>query len=236
MAHDFNNVLGIVLGNLQLVRERVDADERTNQMLDDAIWSARRGAELTRRLLAFARRQPLTPNVVDINALVEGMHDLLIRSLGVSIHVQTELSADAWPVEIDPGQLEIAIVNLAVNARHAMPDGGTLTIATRNTVTTEDRHVGESTIPAGDYVAVTVADTGTGIAPEILDRVVEPFFTTKSVGEGSGLGLSMVYGFVRQSGGYFEIESAVGSGTTITLYLPKVDTGAAVAPQDHQHV
>ena len=221
VAHDFNNVLGIVLGNLQLVRERVDADDRTNQMLDDAIWSARRGAELTKRLLAFARRQPLVPKVTNVNGLVEGMRALLTRTLGTSIRVETDLAVDAWPILIDTGQLEIAIINLAVNARDAMPDGGTLSIATRNTSVKESCPAGDSMMPAGEYVAVKVSDTGAGVPPEIVDRVFEPFFTTKSVGKGSGLGLCMVYGFVRQSGGYVTIDSAVGAGTTVTLYLPR---------------
>ncbi|MFN3725558.1 MAG: ATP-binding protein [Allosphingosinicella sp.] len=177
---------------------------------------------LTQRLLAFSRRQPLAPKPIDANKLVSGMSELLHRSLGETVAVETVLGEDLWQIEIDPNQLESAILNLALNARDAMEQGGKLTIETMNTrlEKSHDREAGE--VVPGDYVAICMTDTGTGMDAETLARAYEPFFTTKEVGKGTGLGLSMVYGFVRQSGGHVEIHSEAGEGTTVKLYLPRL--------------
>jgi CheY-like chemotaxis protein len=180
-----------------------------------------RGAELTRQLLAFARRQSLDAKLVDINERVNGTMDLLRRTIGERIEIKTTLAADLWPAQVDPTQLESALVNLAINARDAMPDGGRLTIETGN-ATLDERYAGENIeVTPGEYVALAVSDTGTGMPPEVLARVFEPFFTTKPTGKGTGLGLSMVYGFARQSHGHVKIYSELGHGTTVRLYLPR---------------
>ena len=236
IAHDFNNLLAIVIGNVQLLRERLGSDDaKAREYLDDALWSARRGGELTHRLLAFARKQPLKPSVIDLNDVVRGMSELLRRTLGARIHIEESLAADVWKAVADRGELERVIVNLAVNSRDAMPTGGTLCLETRNALLDEDYCEQYEEVRPGEYVLLAVTDTGAGMPPEIVQRVFEPFFTTKEMGEGSGLGLSMVYGFVKQSGGHISIYSRVGHGTSVKLYLPRVPSspnGWADDPSD----
>ena len=223
IAHDFNNILGVVLGNLDLLTPLVGAQPMAANLVQRAIESAERGASLTHRLLAFGRRQTLLPRQVDVGALINEMGDLLERTLSDVVAVKTSLASDLWPVVIDVVQLESAILNLAINARDA--DAREIQIDVRNETLTDSSHHADD-FKAGDYVAITVRDNGRGMAPEVLDRALEPFFTTKEVGKGTGLGLSMVYGFVKQSGGHVTLSSAPGKGSAITLYLPR---GAASA-------
>ncbi len=221
VAHDFNNLLTVILGNAGMLLEDVPADSSLNgaaQMIEDA---ALRGAELTQRLLAFSRQQPLEPGGVDLNRLVEGLQKMLKRTIGEDIDIRLALVDDLPLALADSGQLENAILNLAINARDAMPDGGCLTIETAGVFLDGDYARHESDVKPGPYVMVAVSDTGAGMSPEILSRVFEPFFTTKEVGKGSGLGLSMVYGFAKQSGGHVKIYSETGVGTTVKLYLPE---------------
>jgi PAS domain S-box-containing protein len=226
VAHDFNNLLGVVVGNLDLLQEQLATDAGTAELLDEALAAALRGAEVTRQLLAFSRRQPLQPKLVDPNEIVRNMSKLLSRAIGEQIKVRLSLPEDAWPVVIDPAQLESALLNLAVNARDAMPQGGTLTIETTNYLFDDEEAQTHVEGAAGEYMMVAVSDTGTGMPPEIVARVFEPFFSTKGVGKGTGLGLSMVYGFVKQSGGNARIYSEPGVGTTIRLYLPRAADAA----------
>ncbi len=217
VAHDFNNLLMAILGNLELVRKRVAADERALRLIDGAIQGAERGASLTKRMLAFARRQELKPEAVDIGKLVDSMIEMLRRSVGPTIEITTEFEPDLAPTRVDPNQLELALLNLAVNARDAMPAGGHLSITAR-----ADR-VAAGQIPGlapGDYVFIGVADTGVGMDEATLRRAAEPFFTTKDRGRGTGLGLSMVDGLVGQSGGAMRIGSKPGFGTEVQLWLP----------------
>jgi PAS domain S-box-containing protein len=224
IAHDFNNLLAIIMGNLQLLEMRVEGDPKAREYLDDALWSARRGGELTRRLLAFARKQPLKPAVIDLNDVVRGMTELLRRTLGGNVRIEELLAPNLWRAVADRGELERAVVNLAVNARDAMQGAGTLTLETRNAVLDEDYAEQFEEVTPGEYVLLAVTDTGAGMAPETMQRVFEPFFTTKETGHGSGLGLSMVYGFVKQSGGHISIYSRMGHGTSVKLYLPRAAT------------
>lgn len=223
IAHDFNNMLAVVLGSLDLLRRRLGAaDTRTLRYLDAASDGARRATLLTQRLLAFSRQQPLRPEAINANRLVAGMSDILRHSLGGDIRLETVLAGGLWRAEADPHQLENVILNLAINARDAMPDGGWLTIETAN-CHLDDRYVSSHIgITAGQYVMIAVTDTGVGMAPEVVAKAFDPFFTTKAVGKGTGLGLSQVYGFVRQSGGHVKIYSEVGQGTTIKVYLPRL--------------
>ena len=224
IAHDFNNLLTVIGGNLDLAARRLgpSADPNVLRALGSAMTGAERAATLTQRLLAFSRRQPLAPKAIDANALLASMSDLLHRTLGETIEVETRLAAGLARIEVDPHQLESAILNLAVNARDAMPHGGRLVIETSAERLAEEKGLDGELVPAGPYVAITVSDTGIGMSPDTLRRAVEPFFTTKEVGKGTGLGLSMVYGFVRQSGGHLKIESAEGQGTRICIYLPRL--------------
>ena len=227
IAHDFNNLLAVVIGNLDLLQDRVLGDKDAAEFIDAALKASLRGAELTNQLLAFARRQSLDAKHIDINERVHATMGLLRRTLGEQIEIATGLAADLWPAFADPTQFESALVNLAINARDAMPDGGRLTIETAN-ATLDERYAGENVeVTPGDFVALAVTDTGTGMAPEVLARAFEPFFTTKPVGQGTGLGLSMVYGFARQSHGHVKIYSELGHGTTVRLYLPRGAGGAA---------
>ena len=237
IAHDFNNLLAIVLGNTELLR--LDVDDRAYELLDPVIRAGKRGAELTQRLLAFSRRQPLQPKNIDIKATIRGLAGLMERTLGESIRVSFEFSAQLWPAMADPGQVENAILNLAINARDALPLGGSVTIAGRNTTLDEAYAIQNPEAKPGQYIAISVSDSGKGMSPEVLEHALEPFFTTKGVGQGSGLGLPMVYGFTKQSGGHLTITSEEGQGTTVTLYLPRAecsapreskDNGAAAAP------
>ncbi len=230
VAHDFNNLLTVVIGSLDLVRRRAQGlDQRTVQLVGNALDGANRAAALTSRLLAFSRQQPLQPVRIEANHLVAGMSDLLRRTLGEAVAVETVLAGGLWPTLADPNQLESAILNLAVNARDAMPEGGRLTIETANSSLDEAYARANTDVAAGQYVLIAVSDTGSGMAPEILAQVFEPFFTTKALGKGTGLGLSQVYGFAKQSGGHVAVYSEVGHGSTFKLYLPRT-RAAASAP------
>ena len=220
MAHDFNNILTVITGTIEILGDAVKDRPHLAQITDMISAAAARGADLTRHLLAFARRQPLQPRNTDVNALVIDAARLLRPTLGEQIEIESMLAHDFAPALIDPSQLSTAILNLALNARDAMPDGGKLTLETRNVVLDESYASMNSEIKPGNYVMIAVSDTGAGIPGSLLDKVFEPFFTTKDVGKGSGLGLSMVYGFVKQSNGHIKIYSEEGHGTTVKLYLP----------------
>ena len=226
IAHDFNNMLAVVVGGIDLALRRLNGPRREVMMhLNNAMEGATRAAALTRRLLSFARSEPLLPERVDPAELIGGMSDLLDRTLGERIRIDVDLAADSWPIYVDPHQLENAIVNLAVNARDAMDGDGQVLIATRN-VKVGANEVGD--VRAGDYVRISVADTGCGMSPDVLERAFEPFFTTKPVGKGTGLGLSQIFGFAHQSGGEVGIESEIGKGTTVSIYLPRTEVAETV--------
>jgi signal transduction histidine kinase/ActR/RegA family two-component response regulator len=227
MAHDFNNLLAVVIGNLDILVSAPQADAEVQELGKEALDAALQGADLTRRLLAFARRQPLQPQIVDLNELVQSHAKLLRRLLGASIEVFVELAPDAWPTLVDRTQLESALTNLATNARDAMPNGGRLSIRTVNRYLDADYIAQFPEVSAGRYVAIEVSDTGTGIPPEVLQKVFEPFFTTKEPGKGSGLGLSMIYGFMKQTKGHVNVYSEPGVGTTFRLYLPPATSEVA---------
>ncbi|MFQ5533405.1 MAG: ATP-binding protein [Sphingomonadales bacterium] len=222
VAHDFNNLLCVVLGNLELLQEKLEHDEHLRKLVQRAIGAADKGAVLVQRLLAFSRKQTLMPKETDIGDMVEGMSGLLRRTLGEWVEIRTETEDEPCIARIDSAQLENVLLNLALNARDAMSSRGTLTIAARNTYLDDTRLTDHEGLEPGHFVLVSATDTGEGIPAEHLERVFEPFFTTKEVGKGSGLGLSMIYGFVKQSGGHIEIESHVGTGTSIRIYLPRV--------------
>jgi PAS domain S-box-containing protein len=235
IAHDFNNLLTVVTGNIARVQRAVEVsgagDPRMTRSLENAMKGADRAAALTQRLLAFARRQPLTPKPIDVDRLVTGMSDLLQRTLGEQVRLEIVTSPGLWRVEADPNQLENAILNLSLNARDAMPGGGELTIETANAQLDQSYVAGHSEVPPGQYVMIAVTDTGVGMSREVHDRAFEPFFTTQEVGKGSGLGLSMIYGFVKQSGGHVKLYSEDGQGTTIKIYLPRL-LGDALVEDD----
>jgi PAS domain S-box-containing protein len=225
VAHDFNNLLAIIMGNLEMLQRALqlqNADPaRLARAADNAMRGAQRAAALTQRLLAFSRQQPLDPKVVEIGKLVTGMSDLLRRSIGEQVSIETILAGGLWRVQVDPNQLEVAILNLAVNARDAMPDGGSLTIETANAYLDQDYSAAEAEVIPGQYVVISVTDSGCGMPRDVVARAFEPFYTTKDVGHGTGLGLSQIYGFVKQSGGHVKIYSEVGRGTTVKIYLPR---------------
>lgn len=221
VAHDFNNLLQVVSGNLQLLSKDVAGNDRAEQRLQNALAGVERGAKLASQLLAFGRRQPLEPKVVNVRKLIQNMDDMLRRALGEEIELETIVSGGLWNTLIDPSQLENAILNLAINARDAMEGRGRLTIETANAVLDDDYARGHDDVRPGQYVLVAVSDNGSGIPPEIIEHVLEPFFSTKTEGKGTGLGLSMVYGFLKQSGGHLKIYSEVGHGTTMKLYMPR---------------
>ena len=224
MAHDFNNLLGVIQGNAELLQEEVGS----SAMLDALLRASQRGADLTRRLLAFARKQELRPDTVDLGALVMGMIPLMSRTLGQRVGVRAADLSGLWYVRADASQIENAVLNLALNARDAMPDGGEVEISCKNHVQEMDSTVD---LAPGDYVRLSVSDTGGGMSPEVAERAFEPFFTTKPTGSGSGLGLSMIFGFTQQSGGQVKIESQIGEGTCVSMYLPRsVDAPQTVAP------
>ncbi|SDI34602.1 PAS domain S-box-containing protein [Pseudomonas flavescens] len=227
IAHDFNNLLAGILGSLELIQRKLPAADAPSLMkfIDAAIASANRGASLTHRLLAFARRQSLDMRAVEVNALVHAIEELLVRTLGEQINLEIRLADDLWPTRSDGHQLENALLNLVINARDAMPAGGTLRIETRNTQLREADAL-HYQVPAGDYLLLSVSDTGSGMSEQIIGHAFEPFFTTKPIGQGTGLGLSMVYGFVKQTGGYLQLSSQVGLGTTLDLYLPRLHLGS----------
>jgi PAS domain S-box-containing protein len=244
MAHDFNNLLGVIILNLDVLREKLagdpqpgtpgaddpqPADPEIDELTREAMIAAMRGAELIRRLLAFARQQPLQPQRTDVNKLVTEITKLLDRTLGEEVRITLDLDDGVWPTAVDPAQLETTLANLATNARDAMPDGGELTIATGNRQLDEDYASQYAEVTPGDYAMIEVSDSGDGMIPEVLGQAFEPFFTTKGPGKGSGLGLSMVYGFIKQSGGHINIYSEAGVGTTVRLFLPRATVGTAAA-------
>ncbi|MDO8321507.1 MAG: response regulator [Phenylobacterium sp.] len=224
VAHDFNNLLTVVLGNVRQLA-KAEADPTTLRRLDMMEQAAQRGAKLTAQLLAFSRRQKLEPQLVNLNQTVESMRDLLQSTMASHARIETELDCDLWGAMIDPTQIELVILNLAINARDAMEVGGVLTVGTANVTLGQPRRAEEP--PPGDYVMVAVSDTGTGMSSEVLAKVFEPFFTTKAVGKGSGLGLSQVFGLAKQSGGGVRIDTAPGEGTSVKVYLPRCDDMAA---------
>jgi nitrogen-specific signal transduction histidine kinase len=217
VAHDFNNLLTAIVGSLELLLRRTD-NEKLARLARNALQAADRGARLTSQLLAFSRRQRLTPTALDVNRIILGMSDLLARSIGPHVEVETKLEPGVLRALADPTQLEVMILNLAINARDAMPSGGRLLIETRDLAAVPEPLRAE--LAEGRYVAIRVTDTGVGMPPEILSHAFEPFFTTKAQGKGTGLGLAQLYGFARQSGGTVRIESEVGRGTSVTIYLP----------------
>ncbi|WP_289014366.1 CHASE3 domain-containing protein [uncultured Methylobacterium sp.] len=229
IAHDFNNLLQVILGNLEFVRAKLDGDAKLQQRVERAAWAAQRGATLTGQLLAFARKQPLAPAAIDLAATMPDLIPLLRRTLGEHIEVRYVETAGLWPAMADAAQLESAVLNLALNARDAMPGGGRLTIELGNKVLDHEYARHHAEIVPGDYAMVAVSDTGHGMTPDVVARVFEPFFTTKPDGKGTGLGLAMVFGFVKQSGGHVKIYSEPGEGTTVKIYLPRAVAVAAEA-------
>ncbi|MFN4283464.1 MAG: PAS domain S-box protein [Alphaproteobacteria bacterium] len=232
VAHDFNNLLTVILGNTELLLETLPAESRLRMLTEMTRTAAIRGAELTHRLLAFARRQALQPKPTDVDRLLRDMDALLRRTLREDIDIEMSLAGGGWQAMIDPGQIESAVLNLCINARDAMPKGGRLTIETAPARLDDDYAAANPSAAPGDYVMVAISDTGVGIAPENIDRVFDPFFTTKEFGKGTGLGLSMVYGFIKQSNGHVKIYSELGQGTTIKMYLPRAvdEPASADAP------
>jgi signal transduction histidine kinase len=224
IAHDFNNLLSSIMGNADLLVPDIDADPILARRLAMILQSAERGADLVQRLLGFTRKQPLEPVAVDLNGIVLGMQDLLQSTVGRTVRVETALAEQLWLVLADPVQIEHVVLNLAINARDAMPEGGVLSIGTANL--TGGAQPSSGALPTGDYVSVAVTDTGTGMTEEVQHNAFEPFFTTKPVGHGSGLGLSQVHGMASRSGGGVRIDSAVGRGTTVTVLLPRAEPDA----------
>ncbi|MBX5480702.1 MAG: response regulator [Myxococcaceae bacterium] len=220
VAHDFNNLLQVITGNLQLLHRELE-DERMRRRIQTALAAAERGARLSSQLLAFARKQPLQPTAVNVGALVADMEDLLLRAMGEDVELCREIESCVWHTFADPDQLESAILHLATNARDAMGGEGLLTIEARNVTLDRDYQERHPDVVPGEYVELAVTDTGCGMTPEVMEQAFEPFFTTRGEGRGTGLGLSMVYGFVKQTGGHVEIESEVGRGTTLRLFLPR---------------
>ena len=232
LAHDFNNLLTGISGSLEMMQIRM-AQGRTAEVdryLMAAQGAVKRAASLTHRLLAFSRRQTLDPKPTNANRLLKGIEELVRRTVGPSVQVEVVEASGLWPTLVDPNQLENAVLNLCINARDAMPDGGRLTIETANKWL-DERAARKHDLPVGQYISVCVTDTGTGMTPEVIAKAFDPFFTTKPTGEGTGLGLSMIYGFARQSGGQVRIYSEVGQGTTMCLYLPR---HAEDAPVEHE--
>jgi len=227
VAHDFNNLLTVIIGALDLDPQRIPAEMRPS--IEQALRAAERGAALTHRLLAFSRQQMLVTRNVDFNRLIGDMDELLRRTLGEHVEIELKLAGDLWPALADSGQVENSLLNLAINARDAMPDGGKLTIETSNVHLDDDYASNNAEVVPGDYVMMAVTDTGTGMPEDVLAHVFEPFFTTKEIGKGTGLGLSMIYGFAKQSGGHAKIYSEVGHGTTVRLYLPRLANQATVS-------
>jgi len=228
VAHDFNNLLGGIRGHLELVQTDESLSDDAQRRIDRAVELTRKGAELTKRLLAFSRKQSLNPAPVDVGALVSNVFELMERTLGASISLESEVAPGLWPAFVDQGELENAILNLIINARDAMAEGGKVFVSIRNVGLEESKVTSGASLTPGDYVAITVQDTGTGIPADMLETVFEPFFTTKDIGKGSGVGLSMVHGFVVQSGGGVALESKEGVGTKLTLYLPRTKEDLAV--------
>jgi PAS domain S-box-containing protein len=226
VAHDFNNLLGIIIGNLDIAAEQAASDPVLREIIQEALSGALRGAELTRRLLAFSRKQPLQPAVIDLNQGLPQIAGMLRRTLGEQVIVELHPDPGLWPVKVDPAQLDEAILNLAINARDAMPKGGTVSIETHNVRLDRDYAAANPDATPGEYIQLAVSDTGAGMSVEVIERCFEPFFTTKGIEKGTGLGLSMVYGFVKQSGGHIKVYSELGHGTTVKIYLPRSNGGA----------
>ena len=231
VAHDFNNMLGVIMGSLDLVQRRLKkGDVGIERFVEAAERATERAAVLTHRLLAFARQQALAPQVLDANKLISNMSELLRSTFGEHLRIETVLAGGLWATKVDPNQLENAIVNIAINSRDSMPEGGKLTIETANAYLDEAYSAQHVEVPPGQYVMLAITDTGTGMPAEVATRAFDPFFTTKPSGKGTGLGLSQVYGFIKQSGGHIKIYSEVGAGTTVKLYLPRF-IGSATEPQ-----
>jgi PAS domain S-box-containing protein len=230
VAHDFNNLLTVIIGSLEIAEQRVEGGLRAT--IANALKAAERGANLVQQLLAMSRRQTLAPSAIDLNGLSSAMGDVLRRTLGEQVEIEMQFEAKLWLAYADKGQVESALLNLAINARDAMPNGGKLTIETGNVTLDENYAARNAEVSPGEYVMLALTDTGIGMTPDVMQRAFEPFFTTKGVGKGSGLGLSMVYGFAKQSKGHLKIYSEVGHGTTVRLYLPRLaaDAGASIAP------
>jgi len=222
VAHDFNNLLTVILGNAEHLAERLAANKELHKIADDIATAAERGSDLTRSLLAFARKQPLMPRDIDIGQKILGMEQLLRRTLGEHVECEFRIDPGLWRASVDPGQLASALLNLVLNARDAMPSGGRLTVRVQNISLGEADVDVDGQARPGDYIMVAVTDTGTGMTAEVASRAFEPFFTTKDVGKGTGLGLSMVYGFAQQSGGSMQIRSEPGHGTVVKLFFPRV--------------
>ena len=231
IAHDFNNMLSVVIGNLDLLKKSIQGNEKAERRVRMALESAQHCADLTYRLLTFSRRQALQVSTIDVTSLMPSLMELMRRTLGEHINADFRSGDGIWPIQVDRAQFEAALLNLAVNARDAMPDGGDLTISVENQAVEEGRSG-----PSGEFVVISVSDTGIGMPPEVLEKVFEPFFTTKESGKGTGLGLSMVYGFVQQCHGHVEVESAPNAGTTIRIFLPRSHEAAESAPDDRSAV
>jgi PAS domain S-box-containing protein len=221
VAHDFNNLLMIISGSLHTLKKGVPDDPRLQRALSAIEAASRRGAALTNQLLTFARRQSVNPQVVDVTGRINAVREVLYTGVTGAVTLQFDIARKVWPVMVDIAEFETALVNLVVNARDAMPDGGTITVAVHNSALREEAN-------AGDYVAISVEDTGTGIAPDVLNKIFDPFFTTKPIGKGTGLGLSQVHGFAHQAGGTVKVSSELGKGTSITILLPRKDVGLPV--------
>lgn len=224
VAHDFNNLLAIISGNLELIQEMTDGNAELQDILRDALDATVRGASLTQQLLAYSRQQPLAPKTIDLRRLISNLTELLTRTLGETIKIRHRIDGELWRIKADPQQLENAILNLALNARDAMAEGGDLTIECQNVVLDEDYAKEQLELEAGPYVLIAVTDNGCGMTPDVVEKALEPFFTTKPIGQGTGLGLSMVFGFIKQSQGHIRIYSEPGSGTTVRLYLPRAES------------
>jgi nitrogen-specific signal transduction histidine kinase len=229
IAHDFNNMLGVVMGSLDLMNRRIKNSDFASigRYMESATQATTRAASLTHRLLAFARQQPLEPKAIDVNSLITGMSDLMRSTLGEQVQIETVMAAAVWTAKADPHQLESAVLNVAINARDAMPRGGKLTIETGNTFLDDAYAMQHGEVSPGQYVMVAVSDNGTGMPSDVAARVFDPFFTTKPSGKGTGLGLSQVFGFIKQSKGHIKIYSEVGCGTTVKIYLPRLTDQAA---------
>ncbi|HEY5657610.1 MAG TPA: ATP-binding protein, partial [Myxococcota bacterium] len=231
VAHDFNNLLAVVLGNLELLEQRLAADSPESAFAGEATAAAQRGAALTQRLLAFSRKQTLTPSAIDVRALLQGMRNMLESTLSKAIRLEIQTQEGLWHCMADDAQLENALLNLVINARDAMVRGGTITIEASNLTVDEARAATHAGAQAGSYVSISVRDSGSGISADVLSRVFDPFFTTKEVGAGSGLGLSMVYGFARQSGGFVSIQSEIDQGTVVEICLPRTEDSCEAADE-----
>src|SRR5262249_27651858 len=232
VAHDFNNLLTIISGNVEIAQRSLNSwsdssRERLTRAVTSAARAAQRATTVTQRLLAFARRQPLDPKLTNVNQLIGGMSEFFRRTLGENIDLEIVGSAGLWQVEVDPSQMEAAILNLVVNAKDAMGEGGRLTIETGNAFIDEGYSLQNAAIPVGQYVQISVSDSGGGMSREVQEKAFDPFFTTKEPGQGTGLGLSQVYGFVKQSGGHVRSDSEAGEGTTIKIYLPRANVASA---------